>query len=73
MAKQYEVTIYEGIGKDSKKPFKALRVEVGKFSKLYFLDEINMLYLESKLEKYSPRTPSVESQIDEDSDFLNED
>lgn len=72
-----QVTIYEGIGKDSKKPFKALRVEVGEFSKLVFLDNINIAYLEQHLEKYVKPEPknkevSVESQVDPDSTFLED-
>jgi len=36
MSRTGKVTLYEGVAKASKKPFTALRIEVGSFTKLYF-------------------------------------
>ena len=39
MARTGKITLYEGIGKTSKKPFKALKLDITPtLSKLYFLD-----------------------------------
>ena len=39
MARTGKITLYEGIGKVSKKPFKALKLDIAPgLSKLYFLD-----------------------------------
>lgn len=36
MAREGKITLYEGTGKASGKPFTALKLEVGDWSKLYF-------------------------------------
>lgn len=73
------ITIYEGIGSKSGKPFTAIRVQVGKWDSLMFPQgKLDMDYLKNNLDVYvKPNTksnPSVESQIDDDkaSDFLND-
>ena len=56
MARTGKITLYEGVGKTSKKPFKALKLEVGTWSKLYFLDSrFEMDYIEKHLTE--PETP----------------
>lgn len=56
-----KITIYEGIGKTSKKPFTALRLDVGRWSKLYFVQsDIELEYLKSKLDVYEPVTKKID-------------
>lgn len=57
MARKGEITLYEGVGKASKKPFTALKLTVGTWSKLYFVDsQFEMDYIK----KYLSENPSVE-------------
>jgi len=61
MARTGTITLYEGIGKTSNKPFKALKLEVGTWTKLYFLDSrFEMDYIEQFLT--SPETPEEVNQ-----------
>lgn len=63
MAQQGTITLYEGIGKESKKPYSALKLEVGKWTKLYFVDsQFEMDYIK----KYLNQEPKEKSIFDDE-------
>jgi len=44
------ITLIEGVGKTSKKPYKALQLKVGKWQKMYFVDsQFEMDYIVDQL------------------------
>lgn len=45
------VTIIEGTGKESGKPYTAVQVQIGKWKRLLFLSEIEMDYVKRKLKE----------------------
>ena len=56
MAREGKITLYEGVGKDSKKPFTALKLEVGDWNVLYFpKSRFEMEHLKKYLQE--PETP----------------
>jgi len=69
MAKQGTITLYEGVGKTSKKPFTALMLTVGTWSKLYFVDsQFEMDYIKNQLKEVETK-PTTDP--DDDDSFLN--
>lgn len=44
------VEVYSGVGKKSKKPFKALRVRVGVYQTMVFPTQLEMFYIEKYLQ-----------------------
>lgn len=43
--------IYSGTAKESGKPYKALKITVGRYSKLLFLSPFEMEYVENHIDK----------------------
>ena len=52
MARTGKITLKEGIGKNSGKPFVALKLEVGKWSKLHFPTQFEKDYLVEYLKEH---------------------
>lgn len=74
MARTGQVTLYKGIGKASKKPFSALRIEVGSFTKLVFLNEVEKLYVEKYLAgSDEPREIPSESNLQKEGKTIIDD
>lgn len=66
-----DITLYEGIGKTSKKPYHALKLTVGEWTKLYFVDsQFELAYLIKYLSQ--KQNPTPEQVINPNSDFLND-
>lgn len=65
MARTGTITLYEGVGKTSKKPFTALKLEVGDWSALYFPNsKIDLGYLKEYLKEDT--TSQIDDTIDLD-------
>jgi len=44
-----ELTVIEGVGKESKKPYKALKIKIGDYEKLVFEQSFTIKYIEKTL------------------------
>lgn len=75
MARTGKITYITGIGKISKKPFAGLKLEVGEWTKLYFVDsQFEMKYIEKYLNGSDAPNKDVKSadDVDLDNDWLND-
>lgn len=63
-----KITIYEGVSKEKKIPYKALLIEVGEWSKLVFVDsKFEMEYIEKQL------NPATNTMVNSGKTILDDD
>lgn len=67
--KNVKIEIYSGVGKNSGKPFEAVKLTIGKYSNLLFPTPIEMDYVKKVI--HSSLAPATITD-DEDPDYLDE-